>query len=142
MNKVENGNTVKAYYNGKFNDGTIFYSSRHCEPREFTIGGGCVINGFEFVILGMSAGQKKAAVTAADDAYGSQEDDLVFTFGRSQMPWSIKPNQALILSGEEPDGGAREVIISAVMEGSVTFDANHPFAGKNLTSEVELVEIA
>ena len=142
MKKAENGNTVKVHYNGKFNDGTVFDSSRHREPLEFTIGGGCVIKGFEDAILGMSAGDKKTAAIPANDAYGSHRNDLVFTFGRAQLPLSVEPKQGLILSITEPDGGVREVTISALTEDSVNLDANHPLAGKALTSDVELVEIA
>ena len=40
-----------------------------------------------------------------------------------------------------PDGSNATVQVAALDDQSVTLDANHPLAGKNLTFELELVSI-
>jgi FKBP-type peptidyl-prolyl cis-trans isomerase 2 len=41
-----------------------------------------------------------------------------------------------------PDGGTIDAMITAVDENSVTLDANHPLAGKDLTFDLEMVDIS
>lgn len=45
------------------------------------------------------------------------------------------------LQMRHPSGNVVNVTITDVMQDSVTFDANHPLAGKTLIFEVELMEI-
>jgi peptidylprolyl isomerase len=41
----------------------------------------------------------------------------------------------------QQDGSVMAVSVSAITEEGVTFDANHPLAGKDLTFEIHIVEI-
>ena len=41
-----------------------------------------------------------------------------------------------------PDGHPLRVTITRITESTVTLDANHPMAGKDLTFEIQLLEIA
>lgn len=42
----------------------------------------------------------------------------------------------------QPDGRIVIVVVTDVSEASITIDANHSLAGKDLTFEIELVEIS
>jgi peptidylprolyl isomerase len=65
----------------------------------------------------------------------------VIDFPKDQFPTAIKPEEGLALSMRQPDGSVAEVVITGVSEDTVTLDANHPLAGKDLTFEIEMVEI-
>jgi len=41
-----------------------------------------------------------------------------------------------------PDGREIPLVVSEVKDDAITVDANHPLAGKDLTFEIKLVEIA
>ncbi|HYO14113.1 MAG TPA: peptidylprolyl isomerase [Thermoanaerobaculia bacterium] len=140
MAEAKNGDTVRIHYTGTLEDGTVFDSSEGQEPLEFTLGSGEVIPGFEQAVQGMQPGEKKEVTVAADDAYGSHRSDWVLEVGREDFPPNIQPEvgQQLQLS----QGGQSFVVtVTGVSDASVTLDANHPLAGKDLTFELKLVEI-
>jgi len=131
------GDTVRVHYTGTLADGSVFDTSSDREPLEFTIGAGEVIEGFENAVLGMKVGETKTVTIPAAQAYPYRED-LVFTMERSQLPQDIEVGQQLTL---QSSGGAFRATVIEITETAVTLDANPPVAGKDLTFEIELVEI-
>ncbi len=141
MKSANVGSTVKVHYTGKLDDGNVFDSSREREPIEFTIGQGQLISGFENAVVGMAAGDTKTIKISSNEAYGTHRDELVINIDRARLPQNIDPKEGLCLNLRNPDGGTLEVTITSVDETSVTLDANHPLAGKDLTFEIELMEV-
>ena len=140
MERANEGDTVRVHYTGSLSDGSVFDSSRGREPLEFTLGEGRVISGFDEAVTGMSPGQERQVTIPADQAYGGRRDDLVFAVPRTQFPEGMEP--AVGLEVQLTQGGQRAVArIAEVSDESVTLDANHPLAGKDLTFDLELVEI-
>lgn len=142
MKKAKKGDSVKAHYTGKLDDGTVFDSSRDRGPLEFSVGQSQVIKGFEDAVIGMSEGESKTVTVAPEEAYGSRREDLVITLKRSQIPPGIELTEGLHLQMRQQDGTVFNVMVSGLSEDQVTLDANHPLAGKDLTFEIEVVEIA
>lgn len=141
MEKASNGNTVKVHYTGRLSDGTVFDSSMEREPMDFRLGEGHLIRGFENAVEGMSAGEKKTITIPADEAYGPHRGDLVVRIERSQVPPDINPSIGMNLQIKQPNG-IINVVITDVDDSSITLDANHPLAGKDLIFDIELVEVA
>jgi len=141
MQLAKRGDTVHVHYRGTLADGTEFDSSAGADPISFTIGAGDLIPGFEDAIEGMIAGEKKTQRIAADNAYGERRDELVFTIDRAQMPEGSDVDVGDVLRIGFPDGSSAAVQVAALDDESVTLDANHPLAGKDLTFELELVSI-
>jgi peptidylprolyl isomerase len=142
MAEAKTNDTVKVHYTGRLTDGTVFDSSIDREPLEFTIGQKSVIPGFEEGVVGMNAGETKTVSIASQNAYGPYLEDLVGTIKRAQIPPHIELQVGAVLQMQAPDGGVTIVMIKALNGESVTLDANHPLAGKDLTFEINLVEIA
>ena len=141
MAPVKHGDTVRIHYTGKLTDGTVFDSSLNEEPLEFTIGEGQVIPGFEEAVLGMNPGQSKITKVRADKAYGTYREDMVMVLNRNQLPAHIQPEVGQQIEMRHEDGTAFIVTVKDVSESSVTLDANHPLAGKDLRFDIELLEI-
>ncbi|BCB95303.1 peptidyl-prolyl cis-trans isomerase [Dissulfurispira thermophila] len=141
MQKATTGSIVKVHYTGKLSDGTVFDSSENREPLEFRVGDGHIIKGFENAIEGMSVGEKKTINISADEAYGPHRNDLIVRIERSQIPLDITPAIGMNLQIKQPNG-VINVVIADMDESSITLDANHPLAGKDLTFDIELVEVA
>ena len=141
MTQAKEGSSVKVHYKGTLSDGTIFDSSTGCDPLAFTIGEDQVIPGFEDAVVGMSRGETKTIVITADMAYGPHLKEMVVDVDRSQFPVYIKPEIGQVLQMRRPDGQSMRVIITGLSESAITIDANHPLAGRDLTFEIEILEI-
>jgi FKBP-type peptidyl-prolyl cis-trans isomerase 2 len=136
-----NGDTVQVNYTGKLADGTVFDSSVGREPLEFTLGADQMIPGFEKAVFGMKVGEKKTVTIPVDEAYGPYRDDLVAEISRERLPSDLTPEVGQQLAVKRSDGATGIVTIISVSDNTVTIDANHPLAGKELTFEIELVKI-
>jgi len=141
MQAVKSGDTVKVHYHGRLTDGTTFDSSAGRDPLEFQVGGGMVIAGFDSGVMGMQAGEKKTIQIAVDDAYGPSDPQRIVEFPISEFPEEMKPEIGMQLNMTSSDGDVIPVVITEVGAETVTLDANHPLAGKDLVFEIELVEI-
>jgi peptidylprolyl isomerase len=142
MAEAKTNDTVKVHYTGRLTDGTVFDSSLGREPLEFTIGQKAVIAGFEEGVIGMAVGETKTVSIASQDAYGPYLDDLIGTVGRVHIPQDIELKVGTILQMQAPDGGVTLVRVKDLNDENVTLDANHPLAGKDLTFDINLLEIA
>ncbi len=147
MEIAEQGSRVKVHYTGKLTDGTVFDSSvssdEECEshPLEFTIGEGMVIPGFEAAVVGMSPGDEKTVTIPVGQAYGPRMDEMVAVVNRSEIPAEIDPEVGQQLEVSQQDGQLFSVLVTEVTPDTVTLDANHPLAGRDLVFELRLVEI-
>lgn len=139
--QARNGDVVQVDYTGKLADGTVFDSSVERGPLEFTLGAGQVIPGFEKAVLGMKVGEQKTVTIPADEAYGPYRDEQVVELPREKLPSDVTPEVGQQLVMRQPDGSEIVVVITELSDETVTIDANHPLAGKDLTFEIELVKI-
>lgn len=141
MSKVKDGNTVKVHYTGTLEDGSVFDSSAEREPLEFKLGEGQLIPGFEKAVVGMEEGDKTKVDIPVKDAYGEAREDLVINVPKDQLPDDVQPEVGMQLQVNQPDGQPVPVRVAEVSDDKLTLDANHPLAGKDLSFEIELVEI-
>ena len=141
MTQVKNGDNVRVHYHGKLNDGSTFDSSEGRAPLEFTVGTGQVIKGFDDALEGMKVGDKKTVVIPAEHAYGESSDQNIIEYPLSEFPEDMKPEVGLELHMSDNEGNNFPVVIKEIKDEAVVLDANHPLAGKELTFDIELVEI-
>jgi len=141
MAQAKHGDTVKVHYTGKLEDGTVFDTSINRDPLQFTIGEGQIIPGFEQAVVGMNPGESKTTKVPADKAYGSHHKKRVLVVDRNQFPVDLKPEVGQKLQIRRTDGQTIVVTVTDVSESSVTLDANHPLAGKDLTFDIQLIEL-
>ena len=141
MKQAKIGDSVKVHYTGKMDDGTVFDSSVDREPLEFTIGENQVIPGFEDAIVGMLPDEPKTITIPADKAYGAHNPEMVVTVDKARFPENLEPQVGQQLQMRQEQGQEIVVVVTDVSESNVTLDANHPLAGKDLTFDLQLVEI-
>ena len=141
MAQAKNGDTVKVYYFGKLEDGSVFASNMDSAPLQFTLGKDKVIMGLQEAIIGMKPGESKTAIIPADKAFGPYHKELVHEVYCNQLREDLKPDVGEQLEFKNKNGESFVVTVLDVKKSSVTLDANHPLAGKDLTFDVILEEI-
>ena len=136
------GKTCRTHYRGTFNDGTQFGSSYdRGEPLEFICGAGQMIRGFDAAVADMEVGQVVDVHLMPEEAYGMPDPNAIFTLEIAQLPGSenLEAGQQVYLSNQY--GQPFPVKVAAKDETTITFDANHEMAGKELNFRIELVEV-
>ncbi len=141
MQQVKNGDKVRVHYHGKLQDGSTFDSSEGRAPLEFQVGSGQVIKGFDDALMDMKTGDKKTVVIPAEHAYGEASDSMYIEYPLSDFPDDMKPEIGMELQMSDAEGNNFPVVIVEIKNEVVVLDANHPLAGKELTFDIELVEI-
>lgn len=136
----KSGDKVRVHYKGTLEDGSMFDSSEGRDPLEFVVGAGHVIPGFDSAVSDLEIGSSATVTIPAADAYGEKVDELVqavpMEFFRGEVP-----QLGWVLQLSSPDGQQLTATVVEVGEDEAVLDLNHPLAGKDLTFEIELVEI-
>ena len=138
---VTEGDTVKVHYTLRLADGSVFDTSIGSDPLQFTIGSGSVITGFNQAVVGMKPGESKTVEIPAEEAYGLYRDDLIFELDINELPEGFDQEVGQQLTLRQPDGQVWACVVVTVSETTITVDANHSLAGKDLTFDIELVGI-
>ncbi|RFN60344.1 FKBP-type peptidyl-prolyl cis-trans isomerase [Marixanthomonas ophiurae] len=141
MSTVKEKDTVRVHYTGKLEDGQVFDSSLEREPLEITLGQGMLIPGFEKGLVDMKVNEKKTVNVPKEEAYGDVQKELFQEVSKENLPEEIKPEVGMGLMAKNPDGSERQLRVAEVKDDSIVVDANHPLAGKDLTFDLEVVEI-
>ncbi|MGB4593670.1 MAG: peptidylprolyl isomerase [Coriobacteriia bacterium] len=137
------GDKVSVHYSGTLDDGSVFDSSEGRSPLEFTLGAGEVITGFEEAVFGLEPGEKTTVTLTPENAYGPRYEEAVQEVPLEAFGEGAPPVGAVI-SVIADDGSELAATVTAIAEDltTATVDFNHPLAGRTLTFEIELVEIA
>ena len=143
-NVIEKVMTVKVHYKGTLpENGEMFDSSEGREPLKFTVGKGEMIPGFEEELMGATVGDKKTFTLSTDKAYGQRDEEAILQIPRSQFA-QLEEQTALEIGfqlvAQMPHGPA-PFTIADLSDETVTADFNHALAGKELTFEVDVVEV-
>jgi peptidylprolyl isomerase len=131
--------TSKLSSHAKSADGTFIDSSIGKEPLQFTIGQFQLLPKLEAALVGMFPGESKTVYIASDEAFGQYDAQLVEVISRKKFPPTIS-----LEVGKQVEIRNKErttlVTVTEIDELTVTLDANHPLAGKDLIFDLEIIE--
>jgi len=140
MTQAKEGDMVKVHYTVKLGDGMVIGSTTNHEPLQFTVGEGQILPGFEQAVVGMNPGESKTIKVPADQAFGPHLDEMVVVIDRARLPEEFNPKIGEQVQFRQEDGQIATVLVTNVSELSITIDANHPLAGKDLTFDIQFIE--
>ena len=142
--KIVKGNKVKVEYEGKFDNGEIFDSSKHGEhshPLEFVVGKGQVISGFEEAVIGLKKGDEKEIKLESEEAYGNYDSTLKREIPKDVIPEGQEIKEGMIIVMQTPEGYKLPARIVSISDDSFTIDLNHPLAGKKLIFNIKVIDV-
>lgn len=133
---------ITFHYIGKTSDGTVFFDSHKGEPFELELGTHMVMPKLEEGLRDLKPGD--TASIPVGMAYGEYDDDAVQT---RILKESIENGEALTegmevmwTSPRNPHKPIPAVIVRAD-DRSFDIDFNHPLAGKDITYDVEVLDV-
>jgi FKBP-type peptidyl-prolyl cis-trans isomerase 2 len=88
----------------------------------------------------MTVGETKSVTVNPENAYGLMNEEAVATISRTDFPEDFDFIEGGVVQAQNETGSFRGTI-NSFTESEVTVDFNHPLAGKDLTFEIELVEV-
>ena len=141
MAKAKCGDTVKVHFTGRLENDEVFDTSKDDQPFQFTIGTEEVIPGFEKAIIGMEVGETKNVIIPPEEAYGPRYKELVLDFKKNAFSNNITFVVGEQLKIRQKGGDPIKVTVADMDDDTVTFDGNHPLAGKTLIFDIHLVAI-
>jgi len=141
MFNAKKGDTVKVHYTGRLADGTVFDTSEDKEPLLFMLGKKEVIKGFDAAVTGMVPGEKKTVNIPASEGYGESKPELIEVISRSNLPADVDYKVGAQIEITNQDDSVFHVMVIEATDTEVTFDGNHPLAGKELIFDIKVEEV-
>lgn len=116
------------------------------EPFRFISGMGTTLEKFEKALTVLNAGDPFTITIPCADAYGEYIPEGIRTVSKNMFEINGKFDEDHIYEGaivplQDSEGHRFYSTITKVESDQVTVDLNHPFAGKDLTFEGEVVEL-
>ena len=142
--KIKKGDKIKVDYEGSFDDGEVFDSSKHGDhshPLEFEVGAGHVIKGFDEAVIGMKKNEEKKITIKPEEGYGERNEKLVREIPRKNLPQDREPKIGVMVNIDLQDGRQVPARIEKVSKEKITLDLNHPLAGKTLHFKIKVIGI-
>jgi O-methyltransferase len=139
-NKIRGGETVKLHYTVKLDNGTVVYSSIGRNPEQLTVGSSQICPGVEQSIIGMSTGESKTVRMPPEKAYGHYSNEKIFVLNKTEFPaGSVLQKGQWVRTNR--NGQSTVAMIVQVGDTNVILDSNHPWAGKDITFDIQILEV-
>lgn len=137
--QVTKNKVVAFEYHLTDDDGAVIDSNMGGEPLEYLHGVGNIIEGLEEALDGKSTGDKFSVSVSPEKGYGPKLDELVGEVPRDEFenPEELEVGMEFDTYIPEEDTYTR-VCILEISGDTVTIDANHELAGKNLHFEIQV----
>ncbi|MBX2847599.1 MAG: peptidylprolyl isomerase [Acidiferrobacterales bacterium] len=138
---IQKNSVVTMHYELKDNTGEVLDSSSGQEPLVYLHGSNNIIVGLEEQLEGKAVGDKVNAEVSPEKGYGMPVEALVQTVPSEAFGEEIKQVEVGMRFQAETEQGPVPVVVTAIDDGMVTVDGNHPLAGKELFFDVSITEI-
>ena len=100
-----------------------------------------MIRGFDAAVANMKVGEKVNIHLMPSEAYGEVDPRAMLTVGIAQMPGTENLTVGQKVYLQNAQGQPFPVKVVAKNDMTITFDANHEMAGKELNFLIELVDV-
>lgn len=139
--QIDKNRVVSFHYTLHETGGEQLESSRDGDPTVYLHGADNVLPALEEAFNGRQAGDTFKVELTPAQAYGERRENAVERVPAKYLKHEgkLRPGQVVRLHLKE--GGNQPAMVVKVGKFSVDVDMNHPLAGKNLTFDIEVVEV-
>ena len=106
----------------------------------FITGHGHIIEKLEEEVSKLKSGERATISVKAAEGCGEYNNEAIQSLPKEQFA-GIDLHEGMELFGQNEDGSSVRVIVKEIKDDEVTVDFNHPYAGKDLLFNVEVLEV-
>ena len=106
----------------------------------FITGHGHIIEKLEEEVSKLKSGERATRSVKAAEGCGEYNNEAIQSLPKEQFA-GIDLHEGMELFGQNEDGSSVRVIVKEIKDDEVTVDFNHPYAGKDLLFNVEVLEV-
>ena len=106
----------------------------------FITGHGHIIEKLEKEVSKLTSGERATISVKAAEGCGEYNNEAIQSLPKEQFA-GIDLHEGMELFGQNEDGSSVRVIVKEIKDDEVTVDFNHPYAGKDLLFNVEVLEV-
>ena len=131
---------VTLHFAIKLDNGNVVDSTFDKQPATFTVGDGSLLPGFEQALYGLKAGDKRSLPIGPEQGFGQGNPQNVQVMPRAQFA-DMELSEGLLIIFNDAANAELPGVVKAFDANQVTIDFNHPLAGKDLTFDVEIIDV-
>ena len=106
----------------------------------FITGHGHIIEKLEEEVSKLKSGERATISVKTAEGCGEYNNEAIQSLPKEQFA-GIDLHEGMELFGQNEDGSSVRVIVKEIKDDEVTVDFNHPYAGKDLLFNVEVLEV-
>lgn len=131
---------VTLHFAIKLDNGDVVDSTFDKQPATFTVGDGSLLPGFEQALYGLKAGDKRSLPIGPEQGFGQGNPQNIQVMPRAQFA-DMELSEGLLIIFNDAANAELPGVVKAFDANQVTIDFNHPLAGKDLTFDVEIIDV-
>jgi len=140
--EIAQGKQVQLHFALKLEDGQVVDTTFDREPATLIIGDGNLPEGFESLLIGLTAGDKKSFVVPPENAFAQPNPNNIQHMKRSDFAADMELEPGMVVSFADANQAELPGVIKQVEDNLVIVDFNHPLAGRELTFDVEIINVS
>ncbi len=139
--KITNETTVTINYRVSEQNGELLEQTSEDNPVTYLHGLGMMLPAVEEALEGKVPGDSLKLELKAAEAYGEPQDYLIVDIPAKNFEEleELEIGKEVVIANSEE--GEMIMTIVGITEDTVTIDGNHPFAGKDIVFEINVVDV-
>lgn len=139
--KIEKNRVISIDYIMEDEDGQTLENTIESGPGEFLVGHSQLMPAIEEALVEKEMGDEVTVDLAPDQAFGEKREELIEKVDRSKFSKDMQFEVGHQFEVPGSDGHPEAIRVVDLNDSEVTFDRNHPLAGKSLKFSVTVREV-
>jgi len=139
--KIAKDSVVQFNYVLKDADGVVLEQTDTDQPIAYLQGHNNMLAGVEQALEGHEKGESVSVTLPPEQAYGNVREDALMKIPVKHLQGAKKWRPGMIATVNS-EKGQHQVTVVKLGRFMVTVDSNHPFAGKTLTFDMDIIDIS
>ena len=141
-NVVSDGKVVTVEFKVFDNDNNeLLEDTKEVGPFFYIQGMEAFVPKIEEALSGKKAGSLEKVILTKEEGYGEHEEDLVMEMNREDFAEFEDIYVGLDFIADLEDDSEQSFVITKIEDETVVADGNHPFAGRNVRFELEVIGV-